>query len=73
MPIYECLCDDCGTRYERVVLSRDQAIACPKCSGQRHTLQLGVFRTGGKSGARGNGSEFSSAGCGCTPKTCGCN
>ena len=49
MPIYEYLCDDCGARYERLVLSGDQPITCPKCSSGRHTLQLSVFGTGGKS------------------------
>jgi len=43
MPIYEYLCDDCGTRYEQIVLSKGAKIACPKCSSQRHTLQLSVF------------------------------
>ncbi len=73
MPFYEYLCDNYGTRYQRLVFFQDQTTACPKCSSQRHTLQLSVFGTRGKSAARGNSSEFSSEGCGCTPKTCGCN
>ncbi len=72
MPIYEYLCDECGTRYERVVLSRSQTITCPKCASERQTLQVSVFRTTSKS-ASANGSNSSAAGCGCTPKTCGCH
>jgi putative FmdB family regulatory protein len=72
MPIYEYLCEECGTRHERVVLSRSQTIACPKCASERQTLQLSVFRAMSKS-ASANGSSSSAAGCGCTPKTCGCH
>ena len=43
VPIYEYVCDDCGERYEQIVLSRKQEVACPKCSSRRHTLQLSVF------------------------------
>ena len=73
MPIYEYLCDDCQTRYERLVFSKDQSVTCPKCASQRHTLQFSVFRTTGKSSGSPNGSSFSGSACGCTPKTCGCN
>jgi putative FmdB family regulatory protein len=73
MPIYEYLCADCGTRYEKLVRAKGQVITCPKCSSERHTLQLSVFRTASKSSAKSNGSDFSSDGCGCTPSTCGCH
>ena len=43
MPIYEYVCNDCQTRYERIVMSSCQEIACPKCESKRHTLQLSVF------------------------------
>ncbi|PYS55429.1 MAG: hypothetical protein DMF76_25970, partial [Acidobacteria bacterium] len=39
MPIYEYLCNDCGARYERIVLSKVVKIACPKCASIRQTLQ----------------------------------
>ena len=73
MPIYEYVCDDCGTRYERVVLSKSQEITCPKCQSGRHTLQLSVFRAPTKSSQGSNGASLSDPACGCTPKTCGCN
>lgn len=74
MPIYEYVCDDCHTRYERIVFSAGQKIECPKCSSKRHTMQLSVF-SAGKS-ANGNASEGAPSafrGCACTPDSCGCN
>jgi putative FmdB family regulatory protein len=74
MPIYEYICDDCHTRYERIVMSADQKIACPKCAGERHTLQLSVFSAGkSANGSASATASPSSGGCGCTPRTCGCN
>jgi len=73
MPIYEYVCDDCHTRYERIVMSAGQEIDCPKCASKRHTLQLSVF-SAGKSSADGTSSSgVASGGCGCTPHSCGCN
>ena len=74
MPIYEYLCDDCGTRYEQIVLSKRTKIACPKCTSRRHTLQLSVFSAPAK-----NGSSEASANSGvpggscCGVGGCGCN
>ncbi|HJY88366.1 MAG TPA: FmdB family zinc ribbon protein [Candidatus Acidoferrales bacterium] len=71
MPIYEYLCEECGTRYERVVFSERLTIACPKCASERQTLQPSVFRT--SKFASPDGSSSSAGRCGCTPKTCGCH
>jgi putative FmdB family regulatory protein len=43
MPIYEYVCDDCDTRFERIVINKAQEIACPKCSSTKATIQLSVF------------------------------
>jgi putative FmdB family regulatory protein len=59
MPIYEYKCDDCGTRYERLVLRKSQEIACPQCHSGRKTLQLSVFGTTGKA----NGSSDAPSAC----------
>ena len=72
MPIYEYLCNDCGTRYERLVLKKSQEIACPKCESRKNTLQLSVFSAAGSS-AKANGQSIDAGSCGCTPKTCGCH
>lgn len=68
MPIYEYVCDDCGALYECIVMFASQPIVCPKCSSNRHTLQLSVFRAASKSGD----SVSAAGGCGCTPTSCGC-
>jgi putative FmdB family regulatory protein len=74
MPIYEYVCKDCETRYERLVMSLGQKIECPKCSSGRHTLQLSVFSAGKSSnGSASATSSSASGGCACTPSTCGCN
>jgi putative FmdB family regulatory protein len=59
MPIYEYLCDDCGTRFEKLVRNSDTGeLLCPSC-GERHlTQQLSVFS------AHANGrAEASPGGC----------
>ncbi len=75
MPIYEYLCDDCGERYERIVMNKSTAIACPRCASGAHTIQLSVFAVpanGNKSSAESS-TTAGSGGCGCTPNTCGCH
>ena len=72
MPIYEYVCDECGIRYERVVLSKSQQISCPKCASSRKTVQLSVFSKPAKASS-GNGESFTGPGCGCGPRGCGCN
>lgn len=75
MPIYEYVCNDCGTRYEQIVLSKSAKIACPKCSSLRHTLQLSVFSAPAKNGSSdvsANGSGMSAGSC-CGMGNCGCN
>jgi putative FmdB family regulatory protein len=74
MPIYEYVCDDCQARYERIVMSAKQEIACPECTSKRHTLQLSVFSAGkSTNGSVSSSSASASSGCGCTPSTCGCD
>ncbi len=35
MPIYEYLCEDCGTKFEKLVRASGDGVACPSC-GQAH-------------------------------------
>ena len=76
MPIYEYLCDECGERYERIVLSRNTAIECPKCASAKHTMQFSVFApaNGAKSspGSSSPSSGSASSGGGCCGGACGC-
>ena len=72
MPIYEYVCDDCGERYERIVMSKNMAIACPECASARHTIQLSVFAAPAN-GSKSSSSSTSNSGGGCCGGGCGCH
>src|SRR2546427_11905288 len=59
MPIYEYICEDCQTHFEKIVLNKTQEIACPKCAGKRNAIQLSVFSAANGSS---NGSTAKSFG-----------
>jgi putative FmdB family regulatory protein len=44
MPIYEYICEDCQTHFEKIVLNKTQEIACPKCAGKKNAIKLFVRR-----------------------------
>jgi len=46
MPIYEYICEDCQTHFEKIVLNKTQEIACPKCAGKKNAIQLSVVQLG---------------------------
>jgi len=75
MPIYEYVCQDCDTTYERLVRSNSDAIACPKCGSSKKELQFSVFASAKPNGASASESASSSAAssCACTPRSCGCH
>jgi putative FmdB family regulatory protein len=77
MPIYEYICDDCQTHFEKIVLNKTQEIACPNCAGKKNSLQLSVFSSanGSASGASTKSSSgFSNSGGGsCCGGGCGCH
>jgi putative FmdB family regulatory protein len=70
MPIYEYVCDNCQTQFEKIVINKQQEIACPKCASKKATIQLSVFATGGSSTPSGSSS---SGGGGCCGGGCGCH
>ena len=43
MPTYEFTCDKCKHRFEVLVRSERQKIACAKCGGKKVTKQYAVF------------------------------
>jgi len=72
MPIYEYICDDCKTQFEKLVFDRQQEINCPKCSSKKASIQLSVFSSSiagssSKSSTRssGGGGSCCGGGCGC--------
>jgi putative FmdB family regulatory protein len=77
MPIYEYVCDECETRFEKIVINKQQEIACPKCASKKASIQLSVFATGnGSSSSNGSSAKSStsfSGGGSCCGGGCGCN
>ena len=74
MPIYEYICEDCQTHFEKIVLNKMQEIACPKCAGKRNAIQLSVFSSAnGANGASSKSSGGFSGGGSCCGGGCGCN
>ena len=70
MPIYEYVCEDCQTQFEKIVINKQQEISCPKCSSKKATIQLSVFATAGSNSpssgsASGSGGSCCGGGCGC--------
>jgi putative FmdB family regulatory protein len=75
MPIYEYICDECETRFERIVINKQQEIACPKCASKKASIQLSVFATAhAASGVstKSSSSTGSSGGGSCCGGGCGC-
>ncbi len=50
MPIFEYLCEDCGTKFEKLVRNGAQVL-CPSCGQDHLAQQLSTFA------APGNGHE----------------
>jgi len=45
MPIYEYLCEDCGARFEKLVLRPgSDVVLCPSCGKNRLTQLISSFR-----------------------------
>ncbi len=66
MPLYEYLCQDCGSHFDalRSIKDADAPIHCKKCQGEHTSRQLSVFfaQSGGKVVAGNSGGGC--AGCG---------
>jgi len=73
MPIYEFLCASCGAVSERLVMSGEDRVDCPRCGGSDMRKLLSA--TSSASGAR-EGTRLPSAGdtgcCGSSPGSQGC-
>ena len=73
MPIYEYLCKDCDTTYERLVRSNAEKVECPKCGSARKELQFSVFASSKPNGSVGTSASSAASSCACTPRSCGCH
>lgn len=72
VPIYEYLCEDCKTTYEKIVLSKNDDVNCPKCGSGRHALQLSTFSTPRNGGAASSAPDRENFTCAGNPSACGC-
>jgi putative FmdB family regulatory protein len=59
MPIFEFLCQECGTPFEELVFSASAVgeVSCPNCESTQVTKQISIFA----SKVAGSGSSYSSA------------
>jgi putative FmdB family regulatory protein len=73
MPIFEYRCDDCDTKFEKLVRRGDEKVLCPQCGESHLTTQFSTFA------ARANGKSAEAAMPSCaggmcrTPDICGRN
>ncbi len=73
MPIFEYLCEDCGTKFEKLVRNGSTDLACPKCGETHLAQQLSTF-SAHANGAPKEASFPSCPGGMCqTPDLCGRN
>ncbi|MBV9268996.1 MAG: zinc ribbon domain-containing protein [Acidobacteriaceae bacterium] len=75
MPIYEYSCDDCGTKFEKLVrrTADADAVRCPSCGHDHLTTQYSTFAA---HAATGKQECAPSGGCGsgmCQNGMCGMN
>ncbi len=73
MPIYEYICEDCNEHFEKIVINKQQEIACPKCSSKKAAIQLSVFAASSSGGGSTPSGGFSGGGGGCCGGGCSCH
>ncbi len=74
MPIYEYICEDCNEHFEKIVINKQQEIACPKCSSKKASIQLSVFAASPSNGGSTPSGGFSGgSGGGCCGGGCSCH
>lgn len=66
MPIYEYICQECETRYEKFVRSRtaEVELKCPTCGSSHGEKAFSAFSTRGSSNTAGLGSMTTVPACG---------
>lgn len=73
MPIFEFLCQNCGTEFERLVFRSDEVVECPECGQQsvNKLMSACVAKVGDKFTSASK-SDDSCSGCAATScSSCG--
>lgn len=72
MPIYEYLCEDCGTKFEKLVRNGAE-VACPSCGTDHLKQELSTFAAPSNSAGGAPQMGGCPAGMCRTPSVCGRN
>jgi putative FmdB family regulatory protein len=66
MPIFEYVCQDCHSKYEKFVRSRlaKVELACPECGSAKASKVFSAFSTGSSSGPLGGRTANTGPACG---------
>lgn len=56
MPVFEYKCKQCGSRFEKLVRSSDERLACPSCDSEDLTKLFSTFAAHGTESGSGGGS-----------------
>ena len=64
MPLFEYRCADCGAKFDELVSSADEAVACPKCRSSKIEKLLSVFAASVSGGSYATAPSCARPGCG---------
>jgi putative FmdB family regulatory protein len=73
MPIFEYVCEDCGSKFEKLVRRTGESVDCPSC-GQSHLKQeLSTFATHANGASKAQSMPSCPGGMCRMPDVCGRN
>ncbi len=78
MPIYEYDCRKCDHRFEELVMSRNERVACPECGSRKLKKAMSAFAFSSDGAARSSGGGCGNcsgncSGGGCCGGSCSCH
>jgi putative FmdB family regulatory protein len=75
MPIYEYLCEECGTKFEKLVrrAADSDGLVCPSCGQQKLKQEYSTFAPHANSSPEPSAAPACPRGGCCNPETCGMN
>ena len=64
MPIFEYTCANCGTRFEKLILSAKRAreLRCPECDSREVHKEISLFGTSNQGPARSSAANCAPSG-----------